>query len=288
MSPATWPGATPGRPHPGRPLVMGILNVTPDSFSDGGRWAGADAALARGLELAGQGADLIDVGGESTRPGAARVDPDAELARVLPVVAGLAAAGVPVSVDTSRASVAAACLDAGASWINDVTGGRADPAMLGVVAEAEAGYIAMHSRGEAADMADRAVYTDVVAEVAAELADRRDAALSAGVRADRLVLDPGVGFAKNADHNWAILRRWDAFEALGLPLLLAVSRKAFLGRLLGGEDAPVPPAARDEASVALTALFAARGVWGVRVHPVQSHRDAVLTASRLTRTEGDS
>ena len=288
MSAATWPGALPGGPHPGRPLVMGILNVTPDSFSDGGRWAETDAAVARGLELAAQGADLVDVGGESTRPGAARVDADAELARVLPVVEALAAVGVPVSVDTSRASVAAACLGAGASWINDVTGGQADPAMLGVVAEAGAGYLAMHTRGDSAGMADRAVYADVVAEVAAELAIRRDAALAAGVRADRLVLDPGVGFAKNADHNWEILRRWDAFEALGQPLLLAVSRKAFLGRLLGGDATPVPPEARDEASVALTAIFAARGVWGVRVHPVQSHVDAVLAASRLSRIEGDA
>ncbi|WP_246227375.1 dihydropteroate synthase [Propioniciclava coleopterorum] len=281
------PGAVPGRPHPGRPLVVGILNVTPDSFSDGGRWADPAAALGHGLRLAADGADLVDVGGESTRPGAARVAPADELARVLPVVEGLVAAGVPVSVDTSRASVAAACLAAGASWINDVTGGLGDPEMLDLVAASGAGYIAMHTRGESSDMADRAHYSDVVGEVAAELAARRDAALAAGIAADRLVLDPGVGFAKNASHNWEILQRWDAFEALGQPLLLAVSRKAFLGRLLGGDDTPVPPAERDDASVALTAVFAARGVWGVRVHPVKSHVDAVRAVSRLTRSEGD-
>lgn len=282
------PGAVPGRPHPGRPLVVGILNVTPDSFSDGGRWADPAAALGHGLRLAADGADIVDVGGESTRPGAARVAPADELARVLPVVEGLVAAGVPVSVDTSRASVAAAALAAGASWINDVTGGLGDPEMLGLVAASGAGYIAMHTRGRSSDMADRARYADVVGEVAAELAARRDAARAAGIAADRLVLDPGVGFAKNAGHNWEILQHWDAFEALGQPLLLAVSRKAFLGRLLGGDDTPVPPTERDDASVALTALFAARGVWGVRVHPVKSHVDAVRAVSRLTRSEGDA
>lgn len=288
MSAPGVPGARPGESHPGRPLVMGILNVTPDSFSDGGRFLDAAAAVAHGLTLAAQGADLIDVGGESTRPGAARVATETELARVLPVVVGLVDAGVPVSVDTSRAEVAAACLAAGASWINDVTGGLGDPAMLETVAVARAGYLAMHTRGDSMQMTARAEYADVVAEVAAELAERRDAALAAGVRADRLVLDPGVGFAKSAEHNWEILRHWDAFEALGLPLLLAVSRKAFLGRLLGGDQTPVPPHRRDDASLALTALFAARGVWGVRVHPVQSHRDAVLTASRLARSGRDA
>lgn len=278
----TTPGAVPGLPHPRRPLVMGILNVTPDSFSDGGRWPDAASALRQGLAMAAQGADLIDVGGESTRPGAARVSPAEEQDRVLPVVEGLVAAGVPVSVDTSRAVVADACLRAGASWINDVTAGQADPQMLRVVADAHAGYIAMHTRGDSASMASLATYDDVVAEVADELAARRDEALAAGIRDDRLVLDPGVGFAKNASHNWEVLRRWDAFEALGCPLLLAVSRKSFLGKLLGGDDTPVPPAQRDDASVALTALFAARGVWGVRVHAVSPHVDAVRVASRLT------
>lgn len=282
-----WPGARPDEPHPGRPLVMGILNVTPDSFSDGGRWADAEGSLARGLELAAQGADIVDVGGESTRPGAARVAPHEELDRVLPAVEGLVAAGVPVSVDTSRAGVARACLRAGASWINDVTGGEGDPDMLGVVAAAGAGYIGMHTRGDSAGMAALARYGDVVAEVAAELAQRRDAILAAGVAADRLVLDPGIGFAKDASHNWAVLRGWDAFEALGQPLLLAVSRKAFLGRLLGGHDTPLPPSERDDASLALTALFAARGVWGVRVHPVKSHVDAVRTVTRLLSEEGN-
>lgn len=280
---AATPGAIPGGQHPGRPLVMGILNVTPDSFSDGGNWPDAESALTRGLDMAAQGADLIDVGGESTRPGAARVSPEEETERVLPVVQGLVAAGIPVSVDTTRAVVADVCLRAGASWINDVSAGMADPEILPVVAGAQAGYIAMHTRGDSASMASLATYGDVVADVARELAVRRDEALAAGIREDRLVLDPGVGFAKDAGHNWEVLRHWDAFEALGLPLLLAVSRKSFLGKLLGGEGSPVSPVQRDDASVALTALFAARGVWGVRVHAVSSHVDAVRVASRLNR-----
>jgi dihydropteroate synthase len=277
---ARVPGARPEQDHPGRPLIQGILNVTPDSFSDGGRWNDPAAALAHGLDLIAQGADLIDVGGESTRPGAVRVGPREELARVLPVVTGLVEAGVPVSVDTSRASVAAACLAAGASWINDITGG-ADPEMLPAVAASGAGYMAMHTRGDSETMASLARYDDVVAEVCAELAERRDAALAAGIASDRLVLDPGIGFAKTAQHNWALLGAWSALDRLGFPLLLAVSRKAFLGRLLGSAEQPVPPGDRDAASVALTALFAARGVWGVRVHDVRPHADAARTAVRL-------
>ena len=262
------------------PRLIGIVNVTPDSFSDGGLWATTDAAIARGLALVADGADIVDVGGESTRPGAERVGADAELARVLPVVAALSAEGVRVSVDTMRAAVAAECLDAGATIINDVSGGLADPAMLGVVADAGAGYIAMHWRGHSRTMQDLATYADPLAEIAGELARRRDAALEAGVTASGLVLDPGIGFSKTGDHNWDVLRSWHRFEALGQPLLLAVSRKRFLGQLLADGDDPRPPAGRDVATAALTALFHRR-VWGVRVHDVRGSRDALAAAEAV-------
>ena len=260
---------------------MGVVNVTPDSFSDGGHWADTDAAIAHGLALLADHADIIDVGGESTRPDSDRVDEATELARVLPVVHALSDAGATVSVDTTRASVAAASMDAGATWINDVSGGLADPAMLGTVAERGASYISMHWRGHAREMAGNAVYGDVVADVCRELADCRDAALAAGIDPRRLVLDPGIGFAKTAEHNWAILQRWDALESLGFPLLLAVSRKRFLGTLLGDADAPRPPAGRDVATAQLSSHFARRGVWGVRVHDVRSTVDAIATLRRL-------
>lgn len=264
-----------------RTLVMGILNVTPDSFSDGGRFVDTEAAIAHGLAMVADGADLVDVGGESTRPDSDRVDEGTELARVLPVVQALVDAGVTVSVDTTRASVATATVEAGATWVNDVSGGLADPAMLGTVAGLGASYITMHWRGHAREMGANAVYDDVVAEVARELAACRDAALAAGIDPGRLVLDPGIGFAKTAEHNWAILQHWDGLEALGFPLLLAVSRKRFLGSLLGTPDAPRPPAGRDVATAQLSAQFAARGVWGVRVHDVRSSVDAIATASRM-------
>ena len=264
-----------------RTLVMGILNVTPDSFSDGGRWVDTDAAVAHGLAMVADGAAIVDVGGESTRPDSDRVGAEEELARVLPVVAALADAGVTVSVDTTRASVAAATLDAGATWINDVSGGLADTQMLGAVAARGASYITMHWRGHAREMGANAVYDDVVAEVRAELAACRDAALAAGIDPGRLVLDPGIGFAKTAEHNWALLQGWDALDALGFPLLLAVSRKRFLGSLLGGPDAPRPPVGRDVATAQLSGHFAARGVWGVRVHDVRSSADAIAVAERM-------
>ena len=264
-----------------RTLVMGILNVTPDSFSDGGRWADADAALARGLALVEQGADIVDVGGESTRPDAERVDAATELRRVLPVVEALTARGATVSIDTMRARVAEAAVDAGATWVNDVSGGLADPAMLGTVAERGASYIAMHWRGHSRAMAERAVYDDVVAQVRDELGRRRDAALEAGIAPGRLVLDPGIGFAKNADHNWAILRHWNALEELGFPLLLAVSRKRFLGALPASGGPHRPPRERDAATAYLSGHFSARGVWGVRVHDVRASADAIAVADLL-------
>lgn len=267
----------------GRTLVMGIVNCTPDSFSDGGLWFGHDAAVGRARQLIADGADLIDVGGESTRPGSDRVSLDDELARVVPVVKTLAAEGIVVSVDTTRAEVAQASIDAGADWINDVSGGLADPAMLGVVAASGRGYISMHWRAHSAHMQALATYDDVVTEVASELKGRRDAALAAGIDPGRLVLDPGLGFSKDADHNWQILQHWDAFEALGFPLLLAASRKRFLGELLASGGQPRPPRERDAATAALTTMFAQRGTWGVRTHAVRAHRDAIAVVERMGR-----
>ena len=254
---------------------MGVLNVTPDSFSDGGRHDTVDTATAFGLRLHAQGADLVDVGGESTRPGAARVSFEQERDRVLPVVAALAQEGVRCSVDTMRASVAALAVEAGAVVVNDVSGGLADPDMLPTVASLGVTYVAMHWRGHSSDMQSKAVYADVVAEVCDELSARLDACAAAGVR--DVVVDPGIGFAKTAEHNWAMLRALDRLQALG-PVLLGSSRKAFLGALLDGRE----PAGRDAATTALTALAAEAGCWGVRVHDVQGSADAVRVVERLT------
>ena len=271
-----------GLPQPGRTLVMGVLNVTPDSFSDGGRWFDLDAAVAHGLALAAEGADLVDVGGESTRPGAARPDLAEELRRVLPVVRALADAGVAVSIDTMRADVAAAAVDAGARLVNDVSGGLADPAMLTTVAGLDAGYVAMHWRGHSQVMQDRTRYTDVVRDVAAELGDRLARARAAGIADDRLVADAGFGFAKTGEHNWELLRRLDELD-LGVPQLVGVSRKAFLGALLGGQEGgPRPAPERDDATTALTTVLAQRGIWGVRVHAVRASRDAIAVVQRLS------
>lgn len=262
-----------------RTLVMGILNVTPDSFSDGGRWADAESAVERGRRLHADGADLVDVGGESTRPGAGRIAIDDELGRVLPVVQGLVAAGVPVSIDTMRAQVADACVSAGAVLVNDVSGGRADPGMLPWLATCDVPYVAMHWRGPSDVMEDLATYDDVVAEVRAELAARIGALAEAGVDPERVILDPGLGFAKRSPHNWELLRRLDALAELGRPLLVGASRKRFLGDLLAdGTGEPRPFDGRDAAGDAVTALAAAAGVWGVRVHEVGASRDAVLVA----------
>ncbi|QLQ17149.1 MAG: dihydropteroate synthase [Micropruina sp.] len=263
---------------------MGIVNVTPDSFSDGGDWILAGAAAARGRQLVAEGADLVDIGGESTRPGAQRASVDTELSRILPAIEELAAAGVAVSVDTMRAEVARRAVAAGAVLVNDVSGGLADESMLATVAELGVHYVAMHWRGFSDVMTELARYDDVVCEVAAELAARRDAALAAGVAPDRLILDPGLGFAKTEDHNWTILAHLDAFRALGQPLLIGASRKRFLGALLADEDGPRPPKQRDAASAAITALVARRQVWGVRTHTAAEHRDAIAVAERL-RTE---
>ncbi|WP_037067501.1 dihydropteroate synthase [Pseudonocardia acaciae] len=267
-------------PRPGRCVVVGVLNVTPDSFSDGGRFVDSDDAVAHGLRMREQGADLVDVGGESTRPGAHRTPAPTEATRVLPVISALAAAGVPCSVDTTRAHIAAAALAAGAVVVNDVSGGLADPAMAQVVADARVPWILMHWRGHSDRMDELARYTDVVAEVRAELRARVDAAVAAGVDPARLVIDPGIGFAKRAEHNWLLLHHLDALLELGLPVLVGVSRKGFLGTLLAGEDGKRRPAGgREVATAAISALAAAAGAWGVRVHDVAASVDAVTVGA---------
>lgn len=269
-------------PRPGRCAVVGVLNVTPDSFSDAGRYADIDAAIAHGVELAGEGADLVDVGGESTRPGADRVDAATEIARVLPVVTALAAEGIPLSIDTTRAAVAEAAVAAGASVVNDVSGGLADPEMRRVVASAGVPFILMHWRGHSRNMQQLAHYDDVVADVCRELSQRVDEAVAAGVDPDRVAIDPGLGFAKTGAHNWALLAHLDRVVGLGPPVLVGTSRKSFLGRLLPGPDgAPRPVDDREDATTATTVLAALAGAWGVRVHEVRPNADAVAVVSAM-------
>jgi dihydropteroate synthase len=270
-----------GLPVVGRPLVMGVVNVTPDSFSDGGRFAGADEAVAHGLTMLAEGADLLDIGGESTRPGATRPLVTEELARVIPVITALVQHGALVSVDTMRAEVAVAALDAGAAVVNDVSGGLADPAILRVVAERDAGYVAMHWRGHADTMQKRASYVDVVGEVCDELRQRVDEAVAAGVSPDRIAVDPGLGFAKTAEHNWLLLQHLTDLDKLGLPILLGSSRKSFIGALLADEDGtPRPVLDREDANVALTTLAGLLGVWAVRVHEARASVDALKVVAR--------
>ncbi len=284
---ATPVPVVPGLPDPGRSLVMAVVNVTPDSFSDGGRWLPPDQAVAHGQALIAAGADLLDVGGESTRPGASRVEQADELARVIPVVRELAATGAVVSVDTMRPQVAAAAVDAGASMVNDVSGGLADPEMLAWVAAAGVPYVLMHWRRHSADMQSWAHYGDVVHDVCAELTERLRAAATAGVAASRLIVDPGLGFAKTAEHNWQLLARLDELHALQRPLLVGASRKRFLGQLLtaGGsaaEPGPERPVLRrDDATVATSVLAALAGVWCVRVHEAAGSADAVRVVAKV-------
>lgn len=270
----------PAIPEPGRCVVIGIINVTPDSFSDGGRYLDRDDAVAHGLALRAQGADLVDVGGESTRPGAHRVDASTEAARVVPVVHELVTSGVPCSVDTTRAAVAEAALEAGAIMVNDVSGGLADPAMASTMARCRAPWILMHWRGHSATMDALASYQDVIAEVRAELVARVDAAVLAGVDPGALLLDPGLGFAKQAVHNWVLLGHLHVLTELGFPVLIGASRKRFLGSLLAGADGvPRRCEGRDTATAAVSALAAAAGVWGVRVHDAAASRDAIAVAA---------
>ncbi|BBX46762.1 dihydropteroate synthase [Mycobacterium cookii] len=263
---------------------MGVVNVTDDSFSDGGRYLDADRAVEQGLALAGDGASIIDVGGESTRPGAVRVDPDVETARILPVVKGLASQGITVSIDTMRATVAQAALESGAAMVNDVSGGRADNAMAGVLVEADVPWVLMHWRSVSADHPHRApAYHDVVSEVRAELLSCVDDAVAAGVDPAKLIIDPGLGFAKSAHDNWALLHALPELVAAGIPVLVGASRKRFLGSLLAEDDGAVrPPDGRETATAVISALAAEHGAWGVRVHDVRASVDAVKVVEAWT------
>jgi dihydropteroate synthase len=266
------------------PVLMGVVNVTPDSFSDGGRWATSDTAVAHGRDLLADGADILDIGGESTRPGATRPLVEEELARVVPVIRELAAGGATVSVDTMRSEVARQALAAGATLVNDVSGGLADPSILEVVADSDATYVCMHWRAHSDRMTDFAVYDGpggVLAAVRDELCERVDAIRAAGIPDERIVLDPGIGFAKKPDHNWTLLAGISVLESLGFRLLVGASRKSFLGTLLADADgAPRPVGDREDATTALTLLLAQERVWGLRVHDVRASRDALRTFER--------
>jgi dihydropteroate synthase len=266
-----------GLPDLPRCVVMGVVNVTPDSFSDGGAFADADSAIKHGRELLAAGADLLDIGGESTRPGATRVSAEEEWRRVGPVVTGLVAAGASVSIDTMRAVTAERALAAGAVMVNDVSGGRADPGLPRLVAAAGVPYVVMHWRGHSTEMQAKASYDDVVAEVVDELRRSVDDVCAAGVAPDQIVVDPGLGFAKNAAHNWQLLARLAELSVLDRPVLVGASRKSFLGQLL--DDRSVLE--RDDATTAITALAAAAGAWGVRVHEVRGSADAVRVVAAM-------
>ena len=251
-------------------LVMGILNLTPDSFADGGRHNSFEAGVARGLEMIAEGVDIIDIGGESTRPGADRISAEEEQARVLPVIAELAKSGVKISIDTMRADTAEKAVQAGAAIVNDVSGGLSDPAMFATVMKLGVPYILMHWRGESKDMNSRAIYTDVVTDVISEINSQIDAALDAGINKSQIIIDPGLGFAKDADHNWEILRNLKAFTSMGYPVLIGASRKRFLG----GDN----PDEREAATIELTKTLVPQGIWGVRVHSVKPHVDVIAGA----------
>jgi dihydropteroate synthase len=263
-----------------RTLVLGILNVTPDSFADGGKFLEPAAAIMQGRKLIAEGADIIDVGGESTRPGADRVSEEEELKRVIPVITELVKDGAVVSVDTTRSEVAKAAIKAGATYVNDVSGGLADEKMAQLIAaNPKVQYIVMHWRGESKDMQSKAIYKDVVKEVKDELDDRVSELIKAGVQAEQIILDPGIGFAKEAEHNWQILQNIERFQLLGYPILVGASRKRFLGELINAKNADD----REAASIALTAELARLNIWGVRTHSVKPHRDAIAVADRLRK-----
>ena len=251
-------------------LVMGILNLTPDSFADGGRHNSFEAGVARGLEMIAEGVDIIDIGGESTRPGADRISAEEEQLRVLPVIAELSKSGVKISIDTMRADTAEKAVQLGASIINDVSGGLSDPAMFAAVKKLGVPYILMHWRGESKDMNLRAIYTDVVSDVISELNSQIDAALDTGINKAQLIIDPGLGFAKDSEHNWQILRNLKDFTSMGYPVLIGASRKRFLG----GDN----PDEREAATIELTKTLVPQGLWGVRVHSVKPHIDAIAGA----------
>lgn len=268
-----------------RCLVMGVVNVTPDSFSDGGKWLDADTAIRHGLELVAAGADLVDVGGESTRPGALRIDAAEELRRVEPVIRGLVAEGVVVSVDTMRASTARAALDLGAALINDVSGGRADPEMMPLAAASDSPVVLMHWREHSDQMQQHTHYDNLVVDICTELRAQVDAAVSAGVDPARIVLDPGLGFSKTGEQNWKVLAHLDEFIDMGFPLLVAASRKRFLGELLADPRGLRPVDQRDAATAAVSAISATAGAWCVRVHDPSPSADSVRAAARIRQAQ---
>jgi len=263
-----------------RTLVLGILNVTPDSFADGGKFLDTKDAIAQARKLMSEGADIIDVGGESTRPGAERVTEDEELKRVIPVITEIVKDGAVVSIDTTRAEVAKQAIAAGALYVNDVSGGLADENMTALIAaNPKVQYIVMQWRGESKDMQSKAIYQDFVKEVKDELDERVTELLKAGVQAEQIILDPGIGFAKEPEHNWEILKNIERFQLLGYPLLIGASRKRFLGELVNAKETDD----RESASIALTAELARLNIWGVRTHSVKPHRDAIAVMDRLRK-----
>ncbi len=266
---------------------MGVVNVTDDSFSDGGLFLDRDRAVEHGIEMAANGAAIIDVGGESTRPGATRVDPSVEIARVLPVVKQLAQQGITVSIDTMHAGVARAALENGAHIVNDVSGGKADPDMVRVVADSGAPWVLMHWRSVGNRRSHEVPgYGDVVAEVRDELLAGVDSAVRAGVDPDKLIIDPGLGFAKTAQHNWALLAALPQFVETGIPVLVGASRKRFLGSLLADASGePRPPSGRETATAVISALAGWHHVWGVRVHDVRASVDALAVVAAWRREE---
>jgi dihydropteroate synthase len=263
-----------------RTLVIGILNVTPDSFADGGRHFDFEAAINRAKEMISEGVDIIDVGGESTRPGADRVTEETEKDRVIPVITELAELGVTLSIDTTRSNIAQAAIGAGATIVNDVSGGLADPKMAALIASNPAvQYVVMHWRGHSKDMQKAAEYQNVVSEVKEELDNRVIALTKLGVLPEQIVLDPGIGFAKSSAHNWELLKNIDRFNLLGFPILVGASRKRFLGDLISAEVADD----RESASIALTTYLAKAGIWGVRTHSVKPHRDAIAVVEEMRK-----
>jgi dihydropteroate synthase len=267
-----------------RTLVMGVLNVTPDSFSDGGRFNDARIATNHALQMIKDGADIIDIGGESTRPGSERISVQEELDRVLPVISALADSGIAISIDTMRPEVARAAIAAGACMINDVSGGKSDPEMLEYASSLNSPYILMHWRGPSNIMNTLTDYQDVVADVTAEISQQVDVAVAAGIARERIVIDPGIGFAKTVDQNWPILKHLDVLEGLGLPILMGASRKKFLGELLAKDGVPRDSDERESATAAISTLMAARGLWAVRVHDVKSSSDAIAVVDRIAKT----
>jgi dihydropteroate synthase len=267
-----------------RTLVMGVLNVTPDSFSDGGRFNVPKIATKHALKMIEDGADIIDIGGESTRPGSDRISVQEELDRVLPVVSAISSSGAAISIDTMRVEVARAAVAAGACMVNDVSGGKADSEMLRYVATLNMPYILMHWRGPSNVMNTLTDYNDVVVDVTKEISDQVAVAVAAGIARERIAIDPGIGFAKTVDQNWPILKHLDVLEELGLPILMGASRKKFLGELLAKNGEARDSDERESATTAISTLMAARGLWAVRVHDVRSTSDAIAVVDRIAKT----